>query len=89
MSYYDIMPVDRVSLTMDPELGAAVREAAEREGTTVSAWLSQAAADRVRNQLLRVALDRWQEEDGLLTEAEIEEARESLGLARSSRASGT
>lgn len=82
------MPVDRFSLTMDPELGAAVREAAERAGTTVSAWLSQAAADRVRNELLRVALDRWEEEDGPLTEQELEEAREDLGLVRTEGAAG-
>ena len=68
---------------MEPELGAAVREAAQREGTTVSAWLSRAAADRVRSQLLRVALDRWQEEDGPLTEEELHRAREALHLPKS------
>jgi hypothetical protein len=74
------MPVDRFSLTMDPDLGAAVRDAAERAGTTVSAWLSQAAADRVRNELLGAALDRWAEEDGPLTEEELAEARAALGF---------
>lgn len=74
------MPVERFSLTMDPELGAAVREAADRAGMTVSAWLSQAAADRVRNELLRIALDRWDEEDGPPTEEELEQARRDLGL---------
>ena len=74
------MPVERFSLTMDPDLGAAVREAAEREGKTVSAWLSQAAADRVRNELLGIALERWAEEHGPPTEEELAEARESLGF---------
>jgi hypothetical protein len=74
---------------MDPELGAAVRQAAERAGTTVSAWLSQAAADRVRTELLRVALDRWEDEEGPLTETELEEAREALGLVRTARVSGS
>jgi hypothetical protein len=46
----------------------------------VSAWLSQAAADRVRNELLRIALDRWDEEDGPPTEEELEQARRDLGL---------
>lgn len=65
---------------MDPELAAAVREAAEGAGMTVSAWLSQAAADSVRNELLRIALDRWDEEVGPPTEEEMEEARRDLGL---------
>ena len=76
------MPVDRFSLTMDPNLGAAVREAAERAGVSVSAWLSQAAADRVRNDLLGMALDRYEEEHGAFTEAELEDAAEKLGIRR-------
>lgn len=83
------MTVDRFSLTMDPELGAAVREAAKRAGTTVSAWLSQAAADRVRNELLGFALDRWEDEEGPLTEKELEEAREALGLERTESTTGS
>ena len=76
------MPVDRFSLTMDPDLGAAVRQAAEREGMTVSAWLSKAAAERVRNELLGIALQRWEEEDGPLTEEELDDAREEMGFPR-------
>jgi hypothetical protein len=78
------MTVDRFSLTMDPELGASVREAAERAGTSVSAWLSQAAADRLRNDLLASALEDWSAEEGPLTEAELSAAREVLGLGPSS-----
>ena len=76
------MPVDRFSLTMDPTLGAAVREAAERAGMSVSAWLSKAAAERVRNELLGIALQRWQEEDGPFTEEELDDAREDMGFPR-------
>ena len=76
------MPVDRFSLTMDPDLGAAVRQAAERAGMTVSAWLSKAAAERVRNELLGIALERWEEEDGPLTEEELDDAREAMGYPR-------
>jgi len=76
------MPVDRFSLTMDPVLGAAVREAAERAGMSVSAWLSKASAEKVRNELLGIALHRWQEEDGPFTEEELDDAREDLGFPR-------
>ena len=76
------MPVDRFSFTMDPALGAAVREAADRAGLSVSAWLSKAAAERVRNELLGAALQRWQEENGPFTEEELDDAREEMGFPR-------
>jgi hypothetical protein len=76
------MPVERFSLTMDPKLGAAVRDAAERAGMSVSAWISEAAAERVRNELLGVALQRWEEENGPLTEEELDDAREAMGYPR-------
>lgn len=74
---------------MDPELGAAVRQAAERSGMTVSAWISKAAADRVRNELLGIALQRWEEEDGPLTEEELDDAREEMGFARKNPRKGS
>lgn len=76
------MPVDRFSVTMNPELGAAVREAAQRAGMSVSGWLAEAAAAKVRNALLGAALDAWDAEDGPLTDEELDAAREELGLPR-------
>jgi hypothetical protein len=73
--------VDRLSVTMPPELGEGVRQAAARQGTSVSTWLSNAAADRLRNELLGAALDAWESEDGSFTEAELDEAASRLGLA--------
>ena len=76
------MPVDRISLALEAEIGAAVREEAERAGLSVSAWISKAVADRIRNARLRAALKAWEEEDGPLTEEELDEAREALGFPR-------
>ena len=73
--------VDRLSVTMPPELGEGVRQAAARQGTSVSTWLSEAAADRLRNELLGAALDAWESEDGSFTEAELEAAASRLGRA--------
>ena len=67
---------------MPPDLGEGVRRAAARQGTSVSTWLSEAAADRLRNELLGVALDEREAEDGAFTEAELGEAGARLGLAR-------
>lgn len=74
------MAVDRFSLTLDPDLGAAVRAAAASSGMSVSAWLSEAAADRLRNELLAAALDRWEEEHGPFTQAELDAAAAKLGV---------
>lgn len=73
--------VDRFSVTMPPELGEGVRQAAARQGISVSTWLSEAAADRLRNELLGAALDAWESEEGSFTEAELDAAASRLGLA--------
>lgn len=84
MCYHlEAMKFDRFSITMDPELGAAVREAAEQEGVSVSAWLSGAAAARLRNYLLGRALDQWEAEIGPPTEDELDAAAAELGIERS------
>ncbi len=79
------MQVDRFSVTMEPDLGAAVRDAAQRAGMSVSGWLAQAAADRLRNDLLGAALDAWEAEDGAFGDEELDAAAATLGLTRGSR----
>ena len=74
--------VDRLSVTMPPEIGAAVRDAAARQGTSVSNWLVAAAAQRLRNELLGAALDRWEAEQGPFSDEELDAAAAALGKAR-------
>jgi len=74
--------VDRLSVTMPPEVGAAVRDAAAREGTSVSNWLAAAAAQRLRNELLGAALDQWEAEHGPFSDAELNTAAAALSGAR-------
>ena len=73
--------VDRFSVTMPPEVGEAVRQAAARQGTSVSTWLTEAAADKLRNELLGAALDQWEAEYGPFTQTELDEAASRLGPA--------
>jgi hypothetical protein len=77
---------DRITMTMDDTLAAAVRAAARRSGASVSAWLAEAAADKLRHELLGMALDRWEEEIGPPTPEELERAAEILGLSRQPKA---
>jgi len=74
--------VDRLSVTMAPEIGTAVREAAAREGTSVSTWLTEAAAQRLRNDLLGFALDQWEAEDGPFSDKELNTAAAALNATR-------
>ncbi|MBA2308110.1 MAG: hypothetical protein H0W01_02140 [Pseudonocardiales bacterium] len=83
------MAVDRLSLTMEAQLGAAVREAAERAGMSVSSWLAAAAADRLHNELLAVALDVWEAEDGPFDDDELDAAAATLGVVRGARGHAT
>jgi hypothetical protein len=74
--------VDRLSVTMPPEIGAAVRDSAARQGTSVSNWLAAAAAQRLRCELLGAALDQWEAEDGPFSDDELNAAAAALGAAR-------
>ena len=66
---------------MPPEVGQGVRQAAARQGTSVSTWLTEAAADKLRNELLGAALDQWEAQDSSFTQKELDEAAARLGLA--------
>jgi hypothetical protein len=74
--------VDRFSVTMPPEIGAAVRDAAARQGMSVSTWLAAAAAQRLRNDLLGAALDLWEAEDGPFSAEELNAAAAALSSSR-------
>lgn len=81
------MSTERITMTMDEDLAAAVRAAAGRAGVSVSAWVTKAAADKLRNELLGIALDEWEREQGPMTEEELAQAAETLGLPRHSAGS--
>ena len=73
------MHVDRLSITLAPELGRAARRAAKRANLSLSAWIAEAAADRVRNEALGAALDEWEADDGAFTSDELAAAARTLG----------
>jgi len=67
---------------MEPKLGAAARKAAKRAGMSVSAWIAEATADRIRNDALGRALDKFEAEEGPFSAAELAAASDRLGLPR-------
>ena len=74
------MKVDKLSVSFAPDLGDAVRDAARHSGSSLSAWLAEAAAAKLRAQALADYLSDWEEEHGKLTPEEIAKAAADLRL---------
>jgi hypothetical protein len=68
----------KYSASMDEGLLDAVRQAAEDEDVTLSAFLAEAARERVALLGLGRLLDDWERENGAFTEEELAEAAERL-----------
>lgn len=71
-------PSPKLAITVDPDVHRRVLAAAEEEGVSVSAWMTEAArrALTIGDGLAGVA--EWEAEHGALTEAEMEQARERV-----------
>lgn len=67
-------PSPKLAITVDPEVHAGVKAAAEEEGVSVSAWMTDAARRALlrRNGLRAVA--EWEAENGAFTPEELERA---------------
>ena len=73
------MAVERVTVSLDAELAAAVRDAAEADEQNVSAWLADAARRQLASRGLRDVIADWEAEHGTFTEDELAAARTRLG----------
>ncbi len=72
------MKVDKLSVSFAPELGDAVRDAARNGETSVSAWLAEAAAAKLRAQALTDYLEGGEKQHGELTPKEPMKAAADL-----------
>ena len=66
------MTVARLAVSLEPELAAAIREAAGDEPT--SAWLADAARRKLRAEGLLRTVRAWETEHGALSDAELRAA---------------
>lgn len=73
-------PSPKLAITVDPDVHARVVAAAEAEGISVSAWMTEAArhALKLREGLLAVA--EWEAEHGALTHEELDAARRRIDV---------
>jgi hypothetical protein len=79
-------PAVKLAITVDRDVHAKILNAAEAEGSSISAWITAAArhALRVRDGLGAVA--EWEAEHGPLTEEELEAARTRISGPRKRKA---
>lgn len=75
------MGVEKMSVSFELELGEAIRTSALGAGRSVSAWLAEAARDRLRLEALGQAVDAWEQEHGVLSDAELARAHADLDRA--------
>jgi hypothetical protein len=77
--YYreDVAKREKRSISLPPDLSAAIDRAAAAEGTTVSAWIADTAAHRLRLDTGRRGIAEWERQHGALTAEELVD-----GLAR-------
>lgn len=79
------MGVEKMSVSFDLELGAAIKKSAAKSSLSVSAWLAHAARERLRRQALGEAIEAWEQTFGALTEDELAEAERKLDRAAKRR----
>lgn len=65
------------SISLPPELADAIHRAANAHGMTVSAWIAETAAHRLRLDAGRRGIVEWEQDNGPLSTDELAE-----GLAR-------
>lgn len=82
------MGVEKMSVSFDLDLGEAIRTSASTTGQSVSAWLAEAARDRLRLEALGEAVAAWEQKFGSLSDEEVDRAEEALDRAAKKRRRG-
>ena len=72
-------PSPKVAITIDPDVHERVLAAAAEDGTSVSAWMTEAARRRLLAQDGLAAVEEWEAQHGSFSEAELSAARARVG----------
>jgi hypothetical protein len=81
------MSVKKLSVALDADVAKAAARSAKRQGRSLSAWLSAAAAHALAVEDGLAAVAEWEAEHGVLTEQELAAADRVLARRRGPRAS--
>ena len=77
------MAVEKFSVSLDEDLGRALRAAAASEAVNVSAWLAGAVRQRLRHDALGLALDDVLRQEGWTRAELLREAAASRSKRKS------
>lgn len=69
------MAVEKFAVSFPPELLAQIRSDAETHGESLSGWLLDAAARKLRAIAARAALESFEAQHGEISEEELAEVR--------------
>ena len=84
-----VVSVRKVTISLDPDLYAAAKANAESKGMSVSSWMSEAAAEKLRQQAWDEYMAAYQAEFGEITQEGVDRAhRETLAYRTGMRKSG-
>jgi len=72
------MAVEKLSISLDEDVAAAARAAAEAEGMSLSAWLSRAAVQAAALESGLRGVEEFEAENEKLSEADLARADEVL-----------
>lgn len=76
------MGAEKYSASMDDQQLAAARAAAEREGVSLSSWLTDAVAHQLRLRALEEVVAEWEAEHGAITVEELSAVEQRIATAR-------
>lgn len=77
------MAVEKFSVSLDPNLGRALRAAADADDVNVSAWIADAIRTKLRHDALGDALDEILAEQGWTRKELLAESRPPRARRRS------
>jgi hypothetical protein len=76
------MAARKLSVALEPQVADAAREAAERRGMSLSAWLNDASRTALAVEDGLAAVGEWEAEHGALGPSELAAADRVLDAAR-------
>ncbi len=69
----------KLAITVDPSIHEEILAAADREGVSVSAWMTTAAREALQRRAGLAGVAQWETQHGRLTTEEMNEARRTVG----------
>jgi urease accessory protein UreF len=80
------MAAQKLSVALEQPVFQAARQAAERRGMSLSAWLNEASRNALAIEDGLIAVTEWEAEHGQLTAADLAAVDEVLNAASVTRA---